>query len=142
MVRISRKTKQKESIENEIKGTKSFFTAEDLFEKLKKKDSTIGIATIYRFLKQKNENGELHSYRCGSKNLYSNELQSHSHFICKDCNKTTHINIQDLAAIKNSIKGDMCHFQLDIYGICETCKRKRVNDLNTPCCSNCPNINH
>ncbi len=118
----SRNTRQKEIIELELEKADMFFTAENLLERIRKKDSAIGIATIYRFLKQKSEAGELHAYRCGGKNLYSVEKRNHSHFICKQCGRTTHININDISVIKNSIKGIMCHFQLDVYGVCEHCK--------------------
>ena len=123
MVRASRRTRQKDILDSEIIKAAIFFTAEDLLERVKKIDTSIGIATIYRYLKQKIIDNELHSYRCGGKKLYSVEKRNHSHFICKQCGKTTHLNIEDISAIKNSIKGEMCHFQLDVYGICENCKK-------------------
>jgi Fe2+ or Zn2+ uptake regulation protein len=122
----SRKTKQKELLEKELTNTSSFFTADDLFALIEKKDSSIGIATIYRFLKQKSELGELHSYRCGSKLLYSVEKRNHSHFICNQCGQTSHMDIKDIGTIRDSVKGEMCHFQLDVYGICERCRRIEV----------------
>ena len=52
MIRISRKTKQKKLIKWELESFDSFFTAEDLFNKVRKKDNKISIATVYRFLKE------------------------------------------------------------------------------------------
>ena len=46
-----RKTKQKELIEEEVKKLDSFFTAEELFKRVNQKDKKIGIATVYRFLR-------------------------------------------------------------------------------------------
>ncbi len=121
----SRKTRQKELIELELNNVEVFFTAEDLLQQIRKKDSAIGIATVYRFLKQKNDVEKLHSYSCSGKRIYSVEKRNHSHFICKRCNRTIHFNMSDIGVIKNSVKGDMCHFQLDIYGICENCKKQQ-----------------
>jgi Fe2+ or Zn2+ uptake regulation protein len=42
----TRNTKQKEIIDKEIDRLKTFFTAEDLYEKAKTVDKNIGIATI------------------------------------------------------------------------------------------------
>ncbi len=41
MPRLSRQTKQKEIIREELKGFDSFFAAEDLYAKVKKKDAKI-----------------------------------------------------------------------------------------------------
>ncbi len=64
MPRKSRKTKQKELIELELNNAEVFFTAEDLLKQIRKKNQAIGIATIYRFLKQKSDAEELYSYNC------------------------------------------------------------------------------
>ncbi len=47
----TRETRQKKIIEQELSKLKFFFTAEELHKKVVKKDSNMGIATIYRFLK-------------------------------------------------------------------------------------------
>lgn len=120
----SRKTRQKEALEEMLGKMDPFFTAEDLLSKMQDKTPSIGIATIYRFLKQKAEAGELHSYRCDGKTIYSMEKKNHAHFICKECGRTSHFSIKDIGEIKKSIMGEMCHFQLDVYGICTNCKKK------------------
>jgi len=66
----------------------------------------------------------LHSYFCGKKTIYSNDKNNHSHFICEKCGKTTHMNIDQIDFIKKKIKGSICHMQIDIYGICESCLEK------------------
>jgi len=71
MVKKSRKTKQKELIKAEINAFTSLFTAEELFNKVRKKDADIGIATIYRFLKDLRKERELHSYICDRRMIYS-----------------------------------------------------------------------
>ena len=118
----ARNTKQKEILKEEIKKFNSFFTVEELLEKSKKKDPKIGIATIYRFLKELVKKRELHSYTCNRKTIYSIDKKSHSHFKCEKCGKTSHINIDSLDFIKNKIEGSICHFQMDVNGICKNCR--------------------
>ena len=122
MGRTSRKTKQKEIIMSEMKKFESFFTAEDLYSKLKKKDKTIGIATVYRFLREFSAKDKLHSFICGKKNIYSTNDSNHCHFICEKCKNTSHIKVKNIDFIKNKIRGIICHIQVDVYGICENCK--------------------
>ncbi|HLC61014.1 MAG TPA: transcriptional repressor [Candidatus Nanoarchaeia archaeon] len=121
MPRLSRETKQKDVIRGELTNFNSFFAAEDLYEKVKKKGEKIGIATVYRLLKELTKKEELHEYACNRRAVYSNNKNSHSHFICKNCGKTAHIEVKDINFIKKKIKGSVCHFQIDIYGICEKC---------------------
>lgn len=120
----SRNTRQKELLEIELSRIKGFFTAEELFLLAKKKNTNIGIATIYRFLKDKTNKRVLHSYICERKSIYSSSLNNHCHYICQICGKKKHIDIRDIGSIKKNISGTICHFQIDVYGICDGCLKK------------------
>ena len=126
MVKRLRKTKQKELIQAEINAFASLFTAEELFKKVRKKDADIGIATIYRFLKDLRKERELHSYICDRRMIYSKQNNSHCHFTCQKCERVTHFDIEKVDFLKRKIKGDICHFQIDVYGICEECLQKNT----------------
>ncbi len=123
MVKI-RQTKQKELLNEEVKKLKSFFTAEELLIKAKKKDSRLGIATVYRFLSDLTNKRQIHSYVCDRKTIYSTRDNSHCHFTCEKCGKVEHIQVNSLDFIKNKVKGSICHFQIDVFGTCESCAKK------------------
>lgn len=120
----SRQTKQKHMLQIEIDKRKSFFTAEDLYEKAKKKDNEIGIATVYRFLRELRKDSQIHSYLCSRKTIYSINEKNHCHFLCQQCGNIAHISMQSLDFLKKNFKGEICHFQVNIEGICESCKSK------------------
>ena len=122
MVKKSRKTRQRDLIQSEISTFTSFFTADQLYENIKKKDSTIGIATVYRLLKELRKKQALHSYICDRKMIYSPEKDNHCHFICQQCEEVTHFTVDKIDFLKKKIKGDICHFQIDVYGTCDKCK--------------------
>lgn len=128
MVKLSRKTKQKELIRSEISTFTTLFTADELFDKIKKKDNTIGIATVYRFLKDLRKKKELHSYMCDRKMVYSREKNNHCHFICQKCDTITHFNIDKIDFLQTKIKGEICHFQIDVHGICDMCLHQEKNE--------------
>ena len=125
MAKNSRNTRQKEAISEEINKFGTFFTAEDLFKKVNLSDERIGIATVYRALKELRSEEKLHSYICSRKTLYSIDDKNHSHFICEKCNKIIHLDLNSVDFFRNKIKGEVCHFQLDVYGICEECLKKK-----------------
>jgi Fur family peroxide stress response transcriptional regulator len=122
----SRNTIQKELLLELSDSFNSFFDAEELLEKAQKnmKGKNIGIATVYRFLSEATKNGNLHSYTCDRRTIYSNNSNNHSHFICEKCHKKIHINISNIDFIKKNIPGSICHFQIDVTGICNSCNKK------------------
>lgn len=114
-----RKTKQKELINDTVKTMKHFFTAEELFEQVRKEEPNIGIATIYRFLK---DNNTLHHYMCNRRHVYSKNKDVHAHFTCEKCNEMTHFEIDNIDEVNNHADGEVCHILIDVHGVCNKCK--------------------
>lgn len=120
----SRQTIQKIHLESVLNSIQGFFTAEEFYKIALKKILHLGMATVYRFLNDKTKKRELHSYICDRKTIYSTNSNSHCHYICQVCGKKEHINIKDIGSIKKNINGTICHFQIDVAGICEECSKK------------------
>jgi Fe2+ or Zn2+ uptake regulation protein len=119
----TRNTKQKELIQNKINTFKSFFTAEELYDKTKVIDSKLGLATVYRFLKEMRKQGELFSYTCEGKLIYSKEKKSHCHFLCEETGKVIHFDIDSLDFLKDKIPGTISSFQIEVKGVCNKCNK-------------------
>jgi len=103
---------------------KGFFGADEFHTIAKTQMPHIGVATIYRFLSDKVKERQLHSYYCEKKTVYSTSANNHCHYICQKCGKTQHVEIKNIDSIKKSIKGTICHFQIDVSGICEKCLKE------------------
>jgi len=114
----NRQTRQKELLDADVKKFKTFFYSEDLLEKISKKDKKIGIATIYRYLKNLREKDEIYSYVCNGKTIYSNSKKSHCHFECIESGKVMHFEIDNLDFLKDKIPGEIESFQIEVKGIC------------------------
>ena len=121
---FTRSTRQKELLSSLLQYFPSFFNAHDLLQKAKKHDPKVGIATIYRFLSQITSQGQIHSYLCDRKTIYSTSKENHSHFHCEICNTTKHLNLNSLNFLKEQKIGQICHIQLDVTGICQSCLKK------------------
>ena len=122
---MKRSTKQKQVMEREIKTFDSFFNAEELHKKISKKNPKIGIATIYRFLNDLTRNGEIHSFLCKRKTLYSNSKKNHCHFACEKCGERKHIDLKKIDFLNSHVDGEVCHFQIDVTGVCKRCITKQ-----------------
>ena len=117
----TRNTKQKKLIQKEIDKFKIFFTAEELYDKVKKIDNKTSLATIYRFLKRLRKLGDIYSYTCNNKLIYSKEKKSHCHFVCEETGKIIHFDINSLDFLKNKIPGSITSFQIEVRGTCKKC---------------------
>ena len=118
---VSRNTRQKELIFKEINNINNFFNADEAYEKVNKKDNRIGIATVYRVLRNLREKNFLHHYTCNRKIIYSKDNKIHGHFTCQKCGNVIHINLKKLDFLRNNVKGEICHFQIDVEGVCGEC---------------------
>ena len=116
---VSRSTQQKETLTKAIARFHEPFTAETLALVVPK----IGIATIYRFLKQERKRGTLHTYQCNEKTLYSREAISHCHFTCHGCGKIWHIKLGSFKGLDKQLPGKLCHVQIDATGWCRDCAK-------------------
>lgn len=113
---IDRQTRQKELIRKEIENIDKFFTADQIYEKVKNKDKKIGIATIYRYLKKLKEENKIYFYICSGKKVYSKLKKSHCHFIDEKTGKTIHFEIDNIDFIKNKIDCDISSFSIEVRG--------------------------
>lgn len=118
MPRKSRNTKQKEILVSELEKMRYFFSAEELHKKSKAKDNNIGIATVYRFLKELKRKSRIYSYICDRKTIYSKADKSHCHYVCEKTGKVSHFEIKSLDFLKGKIPGSITSFQLEIKGVC------------------------
>jgi Fe2+ or Zn2+ uptake regulation protein len=116
---MERSTNQKKCISQEIEKMTSFFTAEELYERLKNKK--ISLATIYRFLKKMRDSKHIYSYTCNGKLVYSTVNKSHCHFICEETGEVIHFDVDSLDFLKNKIPGNISSFQIEVRGKCKYC---------------------
>lgn len=116
-----RNTLQKEIVQKELDSIETFFTAEELHRKVIKHNKHIGIATIYRFLKELKKENKIYAYLCDKKTIYSKNNNNHCHFICEKTGKVIHFTIDSLDFLKNKIPGSITSYQIEIRGICNTC---------------------
>ena len=120
---MRRMTNQKKMLYGEVKKFSSFFDAYELHQRIIKKDRRIGLATIYRFLKTLERDGDIHSFICDHKKIYSNAEKNHAHFTCEKCGKVKHIKIKNADFLNDSIDDEVCHFQIELTGLCSECKK-------------------
>lgn len=103
-------------------------TAQELFEKVVKKDSSIGFATVYRFLRNMNDQKLVTEVRMGGMpaRYELTPQKHHDHLTCVDCgvivefeNKTIE-NLQEKVAQQFGFR--LTNHLLELYGQCPKCQ--------------------
>lgn len=118
---MGRITKQKRLLSQELDTLDTFFSADELYERVNHGDPGIGKATVYRYLKELRDSHHLHSYLCDRRLVYSQEHSSHSHFTCQRCGRVLHFEVDSIDFLKKKISGSICHFLIDVSGTCDEC---------------------
>lgn len=120
-MKTERKSKKREKI-LEIFKKGGLMTANDVIERLPDIDQ----ATIYRNINKFVEKGTLKEIKI-NRGISSYEYHSkdeHQHFICNDCDKILHVDI-DPSKLQNLVKSsgvEAQEFELNIRGKCKDCK--------------------
>lgn len=129
-------TKQKQLIKKIITENKDLqLTCEDISDMLKKANTPVGKATVYRFLEKLAQNGEVRKFtetncKSATYQFVDKELncEEHLHLRCVQCGKFFHLGCDFMSGVSEHIK--MHHrFEIDnsktvILGTCENCSVK------------------
>ncbi|MDX1681281.1 MAG: transcriptional repressor [Akkermansiaceae bacterium] len=139
-----RRTKQRESIAEEVFSTDEHFTAEELFDRVRKADRGISRATVYRTLSLLVEADLLREIDLGdSETTYDpnfHDKPSHNHLVCRDCGRVTEFEdsgidtLNDCVArrlgfrpLQHSLKIEASCEQLRIKGRCPNLIASRLS---------------
>lgn len=123
-------TGQRELILKSFLGVKTHVSAEELYARIRRKDPTVGQATIFRFLKLLVEAGIAQSSGLGGKMArYEPKRRHHDHLVCTECgtvvefkNPTVEEEQQRIASKHGFVLKD---HRMELYGLCPGCKKGR-----------------
>lgn len=103
-------------------------TTEDLWALVKKRDSSVGYATVYRTLKLFVDVGIAlkHEFGEGSARYEPSGGDHHDHLICTECGLIVEFendkieSLQDQVAAEHTFK--LTHHKMELYGLCPQCQ--------------------
>ncbi len=119
---------QREQILKVLFNAQKHLTPEEIYNEVKKENSTIGLATVYRTLSFLEREEMVSSISFGSegKKYELNRGEHHDHMICIKCGKIIEFfdeeleRLQEEIAKKNSFK--LITHQMNMYGVCKECQ--------------------
>lgn len=115
------------------------YSVEELYEEMKKDGIKVSYSTIYRTLKNLKESGIANEIEIGDGFIRFEPAHNglhHDHFICEKCGKIIEFYDDEIEKIQEMIakkyKFEINSHKLEIFGICEKCRRK--NEKRTDKC--------
>ena len=109
-------------------GEDTFFSAEQVWTRVKDRIKRVGLPTVYRILEELSEGGMLTRVIQDSRRLYyyycPNE-RHHHHFVCVSCGKVEDIEMCLMESLEREvserIKGTVFSHIIQIEGLCRIC---------------------
>lgn len=126
-----RMTSQRELILKTLCKQQSHVTAEQLYEILKKADSSIGHATVYRTLKLLTEAGIARELNFGEGSIrYETDTDEahHDHLVCVKCGAHEEFFDEEIERLQTKIAEkygyELIDHSMNLYGTCGKCRKK------------------
>lgn len=111
-------------------GTRAHVTAQEVYEMVHQQDTSVGFATVYRFLRDLTAAGFVTEVRMGGlpARYELTPRRHHDHLTCVNCGKICEFenheieNLQERVALQFGFK--LKSHVLELYGICRDCQQK------------------
>jgi Fur family ferric uptake transcriptional regulator len=128
-----RRTAQRDLILMVFLSTEEHLTSEDLHNIVHKKDSSIGLTTVYRTLKLLTEAGLAREVRFGDNKTYyehHHNHEHHDHMICTECGKVIEFFSPDIEDLQDQMADNFgfkpTHHSLRMWGVCSVCQQLKM----------------
>ncbi|MBI9080220.1 MAG: transcriptional repressor [Pseudodesulfovibrio sp.] len=126
-------TPQRRMILDTLLKQNDHLSSEDLYYHVKKRDKSIGQATVYRTLKLLTDSGLIDSLDFAdgvTRYEMTYGTDHHDHLICEQCGKNIEIldstieNRQEALAKEHGFT--LLRHKMYLYGLCEKCRNKKI----------------
>ena len=123
--RHPRNTKQLQIVWDTVKDDKSHPTADQIYERVRKKMPSISLGTVYRNLQKLVSDEKLQVLMRGRSQHFDPLVERHQHFICERCDRVYDVLIdhqREITPVKLPHEGfRVTSHQLAFYGTCKHC---------------------
>ncbi len=127
-------TDQRQEILSIFLKTERHVSVEDMYDIVRKKDSAIGHATVFRTLKLLRDAGIAKEVDFGDRIVrYEHKYghRHHDHLVCVECGSFIEVFDERIEELQDKLcrnKGFLPHrHKMEIYGVCRNCRRKEGN---------------
>ncbi|MCI6858772.1 MAG: transcriptional repressor [Eubacterium sp.] len=122
-------TKYEKEIFSMINSSCGHLTAEEIFQKLKRKYPNVVLATVYNNLRKLLEEELIKKVSIEGMPDRYDRVNKHDHLVCKCCGRLSDITLKDLtASLSDQLDDDFLYYDLKVYYICPECKKQNKGE--------------
>ncbi len=120
-----RLTRQRKVILEQLRGTDNHPTADEIYERVRRKLPRISLGTVYRNLQTLASDGQIRTLSDSGRTRYDGALHDHCHVRCAVCGLVGDVPVQGIGTEPCS-GGDfkILGYKIEFVGICPECERK------------------
>lgn len=113
-----------------VRGGPSHFTAQDIFELVSARNSTVGFATVYRFLRTLSAHRYVTEIRMGGMPARYEwaAKDHHDHLTCVDCRRIVEFENSEIERLQETVAREfgftLTNHILELYGLCPDCRER------------------
>ena len=122
-----RMTKQRQVILDELRQLTCHPTADEMYDRIRKRLPNVSLGTVYRNLEIMSEQGIIQKLDVGgSKKRFDGNIENHCHIRCNRCGRLEDMDCQldfdlaRMAAARTFYR--VLRFRLEVIGICPACQ--------------------
>lgn len=124
-----RMTRQRQVILEELRKVKTHPSADELYEKVKRRLPRISLGTVYRNLEILTRLGEIqHVEISGALKRFDGDPNNHYHIRCTRCSRVDDVAIGPLKQVEAALAGltdyQITGHRLEFVGLCRKCSKK------------------
>lgn len=116
--------------------TEGHLSTEELYEKVKSVDNSVGQATVYRTMKLLCESGLAREVHFGDGlaryEKYNEDHDHHDHLICQSCGKNLEVVDERIESLQEELAKQhgfvLTSHRMYLYGVCSDCRKSKKLD--------------
>jgi Fur family ferric uptake transcriptional regulator len=122
-------TRQRKVILDEIRKTNAHPTADEVYERARRRLPRISLGTVYRNLEVLSDAGMIQKLELGgTQKRFDGKVGKHYHAHCIRCGRIEDVVMEPLTPIEDALRGtsdyEIIGTRLEFIGVCPLCKRK------------------
>jgi|YelNatPaOPRAMG01_1025707.scaffolds.fasta_scaffold251904_1 Fur family ferric uptake transcriptional regulator len=121
-----RQTKARRVIWEELYGVTTHPTAEEVYEKVKKRLPRVSLGTVYRNLELLSQTGKIRKIEGGPQKRFDPNTENHYHFRCRECGRVSDLTLEPVVEIDRAVAqltgGSFDGYHLEVIGLCPSCR--------------------
>lgn len=131
-----RMTHQREIILQELQTSREHLTADELYDRVKKRLPRISLATVYRNLEILTQVGLIAKREVsGRQKRFDSDVSEHDHIFCIQCHRLDNLDLnrEEVGYLPtSSVEGyTVTGYRLEFMGICKDCRQKNEQNKET-----------